>query len=57
MIIPVQMFHALKFIEMYSQYDNYYVDDFERDCDLDNDYPDCVERNDMERYYEDKYEK
>lgn len=42
---------------MYSQYDNYYVDDFERDCDLDNDYPDFVERNDMEKYYEDKYEK
>ena len=42
---------------MYSQYDNYCVDDFERDCDLDSDYPDFVERNDMEKYYEDKYEK
>lgn len=41
---------------MYSQYDDYCVDDFEvGNCD--DDYPDWMESRDMERYYEEKYEK
>ena len=41
---------------MYSQYDDYCVDDFEKG-NSDDDYPDWMESRDMERYYEERYER
>jgi hypothetical protein len=42
---------------MYGQsYNNYCVDDPEEDDDYD-DYPDWKESQDMEKYYEERYEK
>jgi hypothetical protein len=41
---------------MYGQsYDDYHVDDF--DEVEEDDYPDWMESRDMERYYEERYEK
>lgn len=41
---------------MYGQsYDDYHVNDYEDDED--DDYPDWKESQDMERYYEERYER
>ena len=43
---------------MYGQsYDDYHVDDLEEEEVEEDDYPDWMESRDMERYYEERYEK
>ena len=42
---------------MYGQsYDDYHVDDYD-DVVEEDDYPDWMESRDMERYYEERYER